>query len=184
MRVIAGTARRLILKTPSGDNTRPTSDKIKETLFNILQFDIPEATFLDVFSGSGGIGIEALSRGAKKAVFVERDREALKCINYNISHTHFEDKAKVYSMDALRAVKELKRTDETFDIVFMDPPYKSGSEFQVLAELHDSSLINEDSMIIVEAAYETELTGYEELGYKVNKVKNYKTNKHIFLKKV
>ena len=95
MRVIAGTARRLKLETPAGRHTRPTSDKIKETLFNIIQQDLYEARFLDLFSGSGGIAIEALSRGAAEAVLVDNDREALRCIRTNLHHTHFEEQARV-----------------------------------------------------------------------------------------
>ena len=87
MRVIAGTARSLVLKTPEGTNTRPTTDRIKETLFNILQTDVPGAVFVDLFAGSGGIGIEALSRGAKKAYFVDTDKTAIGCIEYNLKHT-------------------------------------------------------------------------------------------------
>jgi 16S rRNA (guanine966-N2)-methyltransferase len=87
MRVIAGSARRLNLKTVDSMDTRPTTDRIKETLFNILQNDIDDASVLDLFAGSGGIGIEALSRGAKEAVFVDNSKEAVKCINYNLEFT-------------------------------------------------------------------------------------------------
>ena len=107
MRVIAGTARRLKLETPAGRHTRPTSDKIKETLFNIIQQDLYDARFLDLFSGSGGIAIEALSRGAAEAVLVDNDREALRCIRTNLAHTHFEEQARVMGMDVLQALRRL-----------------------------------------------------------------------------
>ena len=95
MRVIAGKARRLPLKTIEGLDTRPTTDRIKETLFNILQNDLYDIRFLDIFSGSGGIGIEALSRGAKEAVFVENNRAAVRCIQDNLKFTHLEQQATV-----------------------------------------------------------------------------------------
>ena len=91
MRVIAGKARRTNLVTPEGKNTRPTSDRIKETLFNMLQQELYDVRFLDIFSGSGGISIEALSRGAKEAVMIDNDAAAIRCIKENIKRTHFED---------------------------------------------------------------------------------------------
>ena len=95
MRVIAGSRGRIRLTTVKGDKVRPTTDRIKETLFNILQPDIPGASFLDLFSGSGAIGIEALSRGAREAVLVEQDRDALACIRANLKTTRFEEEALV-----------------------------------------------------------------------------------------
>ncbi|MCQ2526528.1 MAG: RsmD family RNA methyltransferase, partial [Lachnospiraceae bacterium] len=96
MRVIAGTARSLPLKAPEGLDTRPTQDRIKETLFNILQMDIPECVFVDMFAGSGGIGIEALSRGARKAYFIDNSPAAAMCINENLAFTKFTDRAIVF----------------------------------------------------------------------------------------
>ena len=93
MRVIAGTARHLKLKTIEGINTRPTTDRIKETLFNMLSYDVEGSRFLDLFSGSGAIGIEALSRGARAAVFVENNRKAARCIRENLEHTHLAERA-------------------------------------------------------------------------------------------
>ena len=93
MRVIAGTARSLPLKAPEGQNTRPTTDRIKETLFNMLQSHICDCIFVDMFSGSGGIGIEAISRGAKKAYFIENAPKAISCIEENLAFTKFADRA-------------------------------------------------------------------------------------------
>ena len=121
MRVIAGTARSLPLKTPRGQETRPTTDRIKETLFNILQQDIPGCVFVDLFSGSGGIGIEALSRGARKAYFVENAREPLSCLTDNLEFTRFQDRAVVLKQDAVAALASI--AEQTVDILFMDPPY-------------------------------------------------------------
>ena len=122
MRVIAGSARRLLLKTIEGMDTRPTTDRIKETLFNMLNTQIPGCTFLDLFSGSGAIGIEALSRGAKQAFFVESNPEAVSCIRENLSRTHLEEGALVLSCDVIPGLKKLEGRNPRFDIIFMDPP--------------------------------------------------------------
>ena len=108
MRVIAGSARSLPLKTIEGTDTRPTQDRIKETLFNMLQSDIPGCKFLDLYSGSGAIGIEALSRGAAKAVLVENSKKAVECIKDNLTFTKLADKADVMEMDVLSAINRLK----------------------------------------------------------------------------
>lgn len=182
MRVIAGTARRLNLVTPSGKHTRPTSDKIKETLFNIIQTQVPQSRFLDLFSGSGGIAIEALSRGAREAVLVDNDREAIRCMKENIHHTHFEDHAQVMHMDVLQALRRLDHLGRSFDIIFMDPPYRQGLEERVLSYLWNSRLLQPDTQIVVEAAMDTGLSFLEQLPYQVERVKEYKNNCHIFLR--
>ena len=123
MRVIAGKARRIPLKTMDGLNTRPTTDRIKETLFNIIQDDIYGCRFLDLFSGSGGIGIEALSRGAKEAFFVERHKTAAACIRENLEKTHLEKQAVLLCADVFEALRRLSAKEAAMDIIFMDPPY-------------------------------------------------------------
>lgn len=182
MRVIAGTARRLLLKTPAGLKTRPTSDQIKETLFNVLMPYLYDAEFLDLYSGCGGIGIEALSRGAKEAIFVENDKAALKCINDNLQTTHFTDNSKVMPMDVMSALYQLEGK-YTFDVVFMDPPYDNSYEEHVLNYLSDSSLINEDSLIVVEASNQTEFDYLDSMGYEIIKIKKYKNSSHLFIMK-
>lgn len=180
MRVIAGIARSLPLKTPEGLDTRPTTDRIKETLFNMLQAKVGDSVFVDMFSGSGGIGIEAISRGAKKAYFIEYDKKALACIKDNLSFTKFNDKAMVISADACSAVDRI--TEET-DIIFMDPPYESGLDVAVLRLLKNAFCVTEDTLIIVEAALNRDVSEYEACGFAVSKEKKYKTNKHVFLYK-
>jgi 16S rRNA (guanine966-N2)-methyltransferase len=182
MRIIAGTARSLPLKTVEGMDTRPTTDKIKETLFNILQPDVPGAYFLDLFAGSGQIGLEALSRGASYAVFVENNRKAAKCIEDNISFTKFTRESKLITSDVISALHSLEGK-YTFDLIFMDPPYRQGYEKDVLRFLADSSLLKPDTRIVVEAALDTDFSYLEELGYSVTKFKKYKTNMHIFIQK-
>lgn len=182
MRVIAGTARRLNLITPSGKHTRPTSDKIKETLFNILQAEVPGSRFLDLFSGSGGIAIEALSRGAAEAVLVDNDREAVRCIRENIKHTHFEDVSRVMAMDVLQALRRLEQLGQPFDMIFMDPPYRIDFERRILSYLPDSGLVQPGTLLIVETALDTDISYMEGLGFRQERIKEYKTNRHVFLR--
>ena len=181
MRIIAGTARSLPLKTIEGKDTRPTTDKTKETLFNVMQFDVPGAYFLDLFAGSGQIGLEALSRGAAYAVFVENSRKAASCIEDNIHFTKFDKVSNLMMTDAVTAVRTLEGKYK-FDIVFMDPPYNKDFEANILPFLLESKIIKKDTLIIVEASLETDISYMENLGCEVEKVKEYKTNRHIFLR--
>lgn len=184
MRVIAGTAKRLQLKTLDGMDTRPTTDRIKETLFNMLSPELYDCRFLDLFSGSGGIGIEALSRGAKEAVFVEKNPKAMACVKENLRHTKLEEKGTVMQMDVFQALARLAGEGQ-FDFIFMDPPYKKELEKRVLEVLADmyKNLLSEDGIIIIEAAKETSFDYADRLGFTVLKEKIYKTNKHIFLER-
>lgn len=183
MRVIAGKARRTILTTIEGTSTRPTTDRIKETLFNMINSDLYDCCFLDAFAGSGGIGIEAVSRGARKAYFIENNKEAVKCIKNNINKTNFDKECVVLEQDVLVAIDVLERKKEVFDIIFMDPPYNMELEKLVLNKLSNSFLIHEDSLIIVEASKETKMDYLDEYGFEIIKKKDYKTNYHVFLMK-
>lgn len=180
MRVIAGKARSIPLKTVEGQHTRPTTDRIKETLFNMLQNELADCFFIDLFAGSGGIGIEALSRGAKKAVFVEKEAKALTCIKENLKKTRLEAEAVVMAADAVSAVYRLDG-QEPVDFIFMDPPYGQGLEKQVLEALCGTSLIDEYTTVIIEADLQTDFSYAEELGFEITKQKKYKTNQHVFL---
>ena len=179
MRVIAGIARSMPLKAAEGDNTRPTTDRIKETLFNMLQPDIAGCRFLDLYSGSGAIGIEALSRGAKEAVLVENARAALAVIKDNLAFTKLSSNAVVMEQDVLSAINRLSGKG-VFDIVFMDPPYGKDYEYDVLNALSHSDIIDKYTIIIIEEALNVPLDYIDECGFETVKVKNYKTNKHIF----
>lgn len=181
MRVIAGKARRLLLKTPVGYETRPTTDRIKETLFNILHPHLAGADFLDLFSGSGAIGIEALSRGARYAAFVDNSRPALDCIRANLKSTGLEKDAEVLAMDALEAIRTLEIKGKVFDIIFMDPPYDCELEKKVLLALEHSNIIYCDTIIIVEASLQTEFDYLEDTRFKIFRKKEYKTNQHVFI---
>lgn len=181
MRVIAGTARSLPLKAPEGLDVRPTTDRIKETLFNMLQWDIPGGVFVDLFSGSGGIGIEALSRGARKAYFVDNAQKAISCIERNLAFTKTEDRAVVLKQDACSALGGIR--EDAVDIVFMDPPYESGLEKEALTVLARMRYVTEDTIIVVEAARDKDFSWVEDLGFYVTKDKCYRTNKHMFMKR-
>ena len=182
MRVIAGTAKRIQLKTIEGFDTRPTTDRIKETLFNMISEYLADSNFLDLFSGSGAIGIEALSRGASSSVFVEQSKLAMNCIRENLKRTKLEERAQLFEMDVVSALKKLENS-RTFDYVFMDPPYDQLLEKKVLEYLSTSSLLSGDALIIVEASMDTDFSYVNDLGFQIVKIKEYKTNKHIFLEK-
>lgn len=183
MRVIAGKARRLVLKTIDGQDTRPTTDRIKETLFNMIHGDMPGCCFLDLFSGSGAIGIEALSRGARLAVMMEQNPKAVECIRDNLKTTKLEDGAMLMNCDVMAGLARLEGKGHVFDFVFMDPPYEKDWEKQVLQYLADSRLIDKNTVIIVEASLETSFDYLEEMGYQMVREKGYKTNKHVFAAK-
>ncbi len=177
MRVIAGICRSLPLVTPEGDDTRPTTDRIKETLFNMIQGEIPDCVFYDFFSGSGAIGIEALSRGAKHAYFVENNKKALECIKKNLNFTKLTEQATVVSRDVLGAIPFL---DEKADIIFMDPPYQLEIEASVMQMLKQSGCLKENTLIIVEADKNRDFSDITALGFTIIKEKVYKSNKHVF----
>ena len=181
MRVIAGTRRSLPLKSLEGDATRPTADRYKETLFNVLQTDIPGCRFLDLFAGSGAIGIEALSRGARHAVFVENSRKAMAVIKDNIHFTKFEDESDLILSDAISYVRSLPLVD--FDVIFIDPPYNHQLEETVLQVLDGKRFKNPEARIVVEASLEQDFSFLEETSFRIEKVKAYKSNKHIFIRR-
>ena len=181
MRVIAGKARSLPLKAPEGLDTRPTTDRIKETLFNILQTRIPCNIFIDLCSGSGSIGIEAISRGARKCYFVENNKDAAKCITDNLHFTKFENRSVVLKQDVVSAISSIHEKEA--DIIFMDPPYQAGLEEPVLHALGQASYVTEDTLIIIEADLAHDFSWAEDTAFTVIREKNYKTNKHVFLKR-
>lgn len=181
MRVIAGRAGSLKLKTPGGTDTRPTTDRIKETLFNILQNDIPGCVFVDLFSGSGGIGIEALSRGASHAYFVENGREAISCIVDNLAFTKFTSDATLLKQDVFGALSMIH--EKEIDIIFMDPPYREGYEEKLFASLACQPYVTENTLLILEAEAYMKTDYLDGLGFEVIREKIYRTNKHIFVKK-
>jgi 16S rRNA (guanine(966)-N(2))-methyltransferase RsmD len=139
MRVIAGGARRVELAAPAGTNTRPTADRAKEALFNILAKDITGARFLDLFCGSGAVGIEAMSRGAGHVAFVEQEKNALQALRLNLQRVKKANadlcEAEIFALPVSVALDKLCAGGSTFDIIFLDPPYESGGIDDVLAQL-------------------------------------------------
>ena len=162
MRVITGKARGVQLKTPDGMQTRPTTDRVKEALFSIINFDLPGAQVLDLFGGTGQLGIEALSRGAKSAVFVDQSEQACKLIRENLKRTKLESDGRVIRADYL---DYLKRCKETFDIVFLDPPYAEVFLENSLKRITEIDILRSGGIIVAERPLGKELPwkfdGYE-----------------------
>ena len=148
----------------------------------MLQIDVPGCYFLDLFAGSGQIGLEALSRGAAYSVFIENNRKAAKCIEDNIIFTKFDKVSKLLTTDVISGLHNLEGK-YTFDIIFMDPPYNHELEEDVLRFLSKSDILKPDTKIIVEASLDTDFSYLDELGFNVLKFKKYKTNMHVFIQK-
>lgn len=150
MRVITGSARGKKLKSPDGMNTRPTTDRVKESVFNIIQSYLPAEKVLDLFAGSGAMGIEALSRGSRYAVFADTDSAAINVIKQNLEGCRFSEKAQVLKLDA---EEYLSRCQEKFDIIFLDPPYNCGYLNKVIKKLLSLDILTENGIIVAESEF-------------------------------
>ena len=148
MRIIAGTARSRTIEAPKGRDTRPTLDRVRENLFNILQGRVRDAAVLDLFSGSGALALEALSRGAAWAVMVDRDRAANAVERLNTERLGFSDRTRILLCDWRQAVESLQSRGERFGLVFLDPPYAMGEMPEVTARLRP--LLEQDALVVVE----------------------------------
>ena len=155
MRVISGRARGVKLKTPEGMQTRPTSDRVKEALFSILQFELPGKRVLELFGGTGQLGIEAISRGAKSAVFVDASETACKLIRQNLKTARMEQEAKVVRSDYMTYLTGCK---ERFDIVFLDPPYAEVFLENSLKMLTEIDILESGAIIVAERSVDKELS--------------------------
>ena len=173
MRVITGKARGIQLKTPDGMLTRPTADRVKEALFSIIHFDVPTARVLDLFGGTGQLGIEALSRGASGAVFVDEREDACKLIRENLKRTKLESLAKVVRADYLTYLKSCK---ETFDIILLDPPYAEVYLENSLKMITEIDILQSGGIIIAERPLGKELP-WDFEGF--NRSKDYKYGKTL-----
>ena len=142
---------------------------------------LPDAVFVDLFSGSGGIGIEALSRGARKAYFVENNQKAIACITQNLEHTHLTDKSVVLRQDVFSALRG--GIKDTADIIFLDPPYHQDYDKRVLELIQNVPFVNEDTLIVVEAFAQTSFDYAQTLGFVVEREKIYGKSKHVFIRK-
>lgn len=136
--------------TPRNHFLRPTSDRVKESLFNILREEMGGKVVLDLFAGTGNLGIEALSRGAKKAIFVEKGRQALRLIQRNLTQFGLEEQSEILPKDANRAIGILKQRGECFDLIFMDPPYEKGLIQKTLMQLNFHQIYHKDSILVIE----------------------------------
>ncbi len=148
MRIITGSAKGIQLKTLDGEATRPTASRVKEAVFSILQFDIEGKRILDLFSGSGQMALEALSRGAASAVLVDKSREAVNVIKFNAQKTRLHELCTVYQADSLDF---LRRCNEQFDIVFIDPPYASELYSPSLKAMLDRNILKQTSLVVCES---------------------------------
>ncbi|MBO6158616.1 MAG: 16S rRNA (guanine(966)-N(2))-methyltransferase RsmD [Firmicutes bacterium] len=176
-RVIAGLYKGRRLFTPEGMDTRPTTDRLKEALFGMLQFDLMGKSFLDLFSGSGQMGIEALSRGASSADLVEMDRRALSCIRKNLTSLQLTDKARVWPLDVRRAISRFETEGRQFDWIFMDPPYLKGLEDEIGSLIAGAGILAPEGTLVIESSSETVpcIDGLEKVREKV-----YKTTRFSF----
>lgn len=151
MRIIAGLVKGFLLKAPKGLDVRPTSDRVKETVFNILSSKMTGAAVLDLFAGTGNLGLEALSRGATSAVFLDASRKSLEVVKENIAHTKFDDRCEVRKTDALLGIGFFQKNHRKFDLIFCDPPYNQGLIGKVVTKLDDpDSILSLDGILIIE----------------------------------
>jgi 16S rRNA (guanine966-N2)-methyltransferase len=150
MRIISGTSKGRRLTTQKGQALRPTSDRVKQSVFNILGNEVEGKTVLDLFAGTGNLGIEALSRGAKKALFVEKRRQALRLIQKNLFQCGMKDRSEILPKDVRRAISVLHQRGESFDLIIMDPPYEKGLIQQTLMKLQSHPIHHRDSILIIE----------------------------------
>lgn len=148
MRVISGEAKGKKLFSPPG--TRPTAEKAREAFFNILGKEVFSAKVLDLFAGTGALGIEALSRGAKEAVFVDNNRLSERAVRRNIANLGLGNRAAIYRMEAIKALKLFSRKGYRFDIIFMDPPYGSNMAIKTLIEINRSNTLSNEGLVVVE----------------------------------
>ena len=170
LRVIAGLARGSRLKAPKGMQLRPTADRVKEALFSILGARVPDAYFIDLYAGSGAIGIEALSRGARFSIFVDNQRESIRLINENLAKTGFLEKARVAYGDVFKIVEQLALEEVRADLIFLDPPYNVQDPAPLINVIFSKGLLKEQGLVVVEHAA-SNLSWVE--GYALVKQKRY-----------
>lgn len=150
VRVISGSARGLKLNTPGDDRVRPTTDRVKESMFNIVQDWVYDSQVLDLFAGSGALGIEALSRGASQAVFCDNSLDSIKIIKSNIEKARVVDRSQIVSGDYKRCLRDMEAKNQSFDMIFVDPPYYKGLFEEVLDTISACKILKKDGIVIVE----------------------------------
>lgn len=179
MRIISGQARGTVLYTLDGDSTRPTLDRVKESLFNIIQSKIREAVVLDLFAGSGALGIESLSRGAKKVFLCDKSKQAINIIKKNLEKTKLTTNAIIINDDYKNAIKETK---DKFDIIFIDPPYMENIAVKAVENIIENNLLTDEGLIILETDDEQrEIQQLQKINVNVQDLRRYGRVKLIFL---
>ncbi|MBE6591133.1 MAG: 16S rRNA (guanine(966)-N(2))-methyltransferase RsmD [Ruminococcaceae bacterium] len=174
MRIITGSAKGMTLFSPKGDQVRPTTEMAKEGMFSSIQFDIEGARVLDLFSGSGQLGLEALSRGAAFAVFVDASQDSLNVTRQNVVKTGFTDRSRIIRSEYGEYIKNAGKQNEKFDIVFADPPYGKEIIGEIVKRLLKNGLLNDGAIVLCETDNgEVELEGAEG----IESVKKYKYGK-------
>ena len=182
MRVISGKARGTKLSSIESLDTRPTLDRVKEALFNIIQNKIEDSIVLDLFAGSGAIGIEFISRGCKEAYFCEKSSEAAKMIEQNLTKTKFTESSKLLVQDYKKALKKFQTENIAFDIIYIDPPYKADIAVEATRLIISMGLLKQNGIIIIETdEKERELEGLGELQVKIFDLRKYGRASLIFL---
>ncbi|MCD7033916.1 16S rRNA (guanine(966)-N(2))-methyltransferase RsmD [Metabacillus sp. GX 13764] len=162
MRVVSGTCKGRPLKAVPGTGTRPTTDKVKEAIFNMIGPYFDGGSALDLFGGSGGLGIEALSRGTESCIFVDKDQKAIQTIHKNIEACGFEKQSEVYRNDAERALKAVMKRELSFSLIFLDPPYKQQKLKALINSIGEAGILDEKGYIVAEHGTEESLP--DELG--------------------
>ncbi|XJZ28386.1 16S rRNA (guanine(966)-N(2))-methyltransferase RsmD [Bacillota bacterium Lsc_1132] len=157
MRVVSGSCKGRALKAVPGNTTRPTTDKVKEAMFNMIGPYFEGGTALDLFAGSGGLGIEALSRGLDQVIFIDRDAKAIQTIHENIKSCQLENQSEVYRNDADRSLKAVMKRGIVFDYIFLDPPYKKQQLITVMNKIAEYALLKSGGKIICEHSHDVEL---------------------------
>ncbi len=152
LRIIAGSAKKMILSVPKGWTGRPTADRVKESLFNIVGNTLVDRRFLDIFSGTGNVGIEALSRGAAQCIFIEQNGAAVATIHKNLAKAGFENRAQVIKKDACRGIQYLSSAGEKVDFIFLDPPYDCGLGLAVLTTLAEINILLPGGFVVAESS--------------------------------
>lgn len=167
MRVVSGSAKGRPLKSVPGSGTRPTTDKVKEAVFSMIGPYFEGGRALDLFAGTGGLGIEALSRGIESSVFVDMEPKSIDTIRMNLKATGFESRAEVYRNDAGRAISALEKRGRAFDLVFLDPPYRMKHGDELMTTMADKGLLQDDALIVLEHessyTYPEEIPGFRRL---------------------
>lgn len=172
MRIITGIAKGRTIKAPEGMKTRPTSDRVKEALFNIIRNKIFDSNVLDLFAGSGNLGLEALSRGARHCTFVESDKNAFKVLKENINNLSFNEKSSTYFGDAFTILKNIKAMDIKYDLIFLDPPYGKGLVEKSIATIFEFEVYNKNCLIVAELDQNDDIIG------NIGEFKNFRVEKY------